>query len=378
MQHCEAFKCLSYEALSATCATGHYQDSGWKWWSTETVAIVTGANKGIGFAIVKRLAEVGLTVVLTARDAVRGLNAVQSLKSEGLNNVHFFCLDVSDPNSIQAFATRFQHTFGVVDILINNAAVSFNDIHENSVEEAETVIKTNFYGPKMLTEALLPMFRRSATATRILNISSRLGLLNKLKNPKLKEMLLDEEHLSEKQIEGMVNLFLENVKSGTWKSQGWPQVWTDYAVSKLALNAYSRVLAKRYKGCGISVNCFCPGFTQTSMTGGKGAYTAEAVAEVGARVALLPAEELTTGKFYIETCNTDWIVSAYTEMAGFNALAPKTKNFVVAGGLSAFVFGVYFYTMRAVGGSDELQVAIDKFEDQKRQTEPEATLAPKA
>ncbi|KAK6146364.1 hypothetical protein DH2020_020233 [Rehmannia glutinosa] len=269
-----------------------------RWWSKETIAIVTGANKGIGFELVRRLAELGLTVILTARDAVRGLKAVEILKNEGLH-VQFFCLDVSDPNSIKTFVSWFQEAFGVLDILINNAAISFNNIYENSVEEAETVIRTNFYGPKMLTEALLPLFRRSSTAARILNISSRLGLLDKLRNSKLKEMLLDEENLSETQIEGMVNLFLENVKSGTWKSQGWPKVWTDYAVSKLALNAYSRVLAKRYKGHDISVNCFCPGFTQTSMTGGKGTHSASAVAEVGARLALLPADELLTGKFYV-------------------------------------------------------------------------------
>ncbi|KAL8479240.1 hypothetical protein ACS0TY_026200 [Phlomoides rotata] len=270
-----------------------------RWWSKETVAIVTGANKGIGYALVKHLAELGLTVILTARNSARGLEAVESLKSEGLN-VHLFCLDISDHCSIKTFVSWFEEAFGVVDILINNAAVSFNNIYENSVEHAETVIATNFYGTKMLTDALLPLFRRSSTVARILNISSRLGLLDKLKNPQLKAMLADEENLSEIQIEIMVNLFLEDVKKGKWKRRGWPQVWTDYAVSKLALNAYSRVLAKRFKGHGlISINCFCPGFTQTSMTGGKGVNTANAVAEVGARLALLAPEELPTGKFYV-------------------------------------------------------------------------------
>lgn len=68
--------------------------------------------------------------------------------------------------------------FGLVTLQVNNAAISFNNINENSVEHAETVIQTNFYGPKLLTEALLPLFRRSTTVSRILNISSRLGLLN--------------------------------------------------------------------------------------------------------------------------------------------------------------------------------------------------------
>ncbi|RVW74719.1 (+)-neomenthol dehydrogenase isoform X2 [Vitis vinifera] len=269
-----------------------------RWWSKDTVAIVTGANKGIGFALVKRLAESGLTVILTARDEARGLKALQSLAAQGLH-VHFSLLDVSNPDSIQTFASWFQHSFRKLDILVNNAGVSFNNINENSVEHAEVVIKTNYYGPKMLIEALLPMFRRSSSVSRILNISSRLGLLNKLKNPNIKEILLDEEKLSKDQIDRIVSMFLENVKTGTWKNQGWPEIWTDYAVSKLALNAYSRVLAKRYKGCGLSVNCFCPGFTQTTMTGGKGNHTADAAASIGARLALLPPEELPTGKFYL-------------------------------------------------------------------------------
>ncbi|KAF2298360.1 hypothetical protein GH714_023070 [Hevea brasiliensis] len=274
-----------------------------RWWSKETVAIVTGANKGIGFSLVKRLADSGLTVILTARDVERGYKAIEQLRNEHGDgddlHLYFYRLDVSDPASIKAFVSQFEKDFGVLDILVNNAAVSFNEIHENSVEHAEIVIKTNFYGPKLLIEALLPMSRQSTSAcSRILNITSRLGSINKMRNPKMKEMLLSE-NLSEEQIEGIVNLFIENVKKGTWKSQGWPEIWTDYAVSKLALNAYSRVLATRYKDCGLRVNCFCPGFTQTSMTRGKGTHTAADAAEVGARLALLPPHQLPTGKFYI-------------------------------------------------------------------------------
>ncbi|KAM3304209.1 (+)-neomenthol dehydrogenase [Capsicum chacoense] len=269
-----------------------------RWWSKETVAIVTGANKGIGFAIVKRMAELGLTVILTARNNARGMEAVESLNKLGLH-VYYHQLDVSDASSIKAFNSWFANNFSALDILVNNAAVSFNDIHENSVEHAEAVICTNFYGPKRLIEELWPTFRCSSTLTRILNISSRLGLLGKLRNEELRNMLLDEENLSEKQIEGLVNLFIDNVKNGTWKSKGWPKLWTDYAVSKLALNAYSKVLARNYKGKGISVNCYCPGFTQTSMTGGKGKYTAQVAADIGVKLALLPPQHLPTGKFYL-------------------------------------------------------------------------------
>ncbi|OMO62168.1 Short-chain dehydrogenase/reductase SDR [Corchorus capsularis] len=239
-----------------------------RWWSGETVAVVTGANKGIGFALVKRFAELGLTVVLTARDVERGKKAADSLRQDhGLGNV-------------------------------NNAAVVFNEIDENSVEHAESVIKTNFHGAKLLTESLLPLFRFSTSISRILNISSRLGSINKVRNLDVKATL-QSERLSEQEIEEVVNKFVEDVKKGTWQSQGWPEIWTDYSVSKLALNAYSRVLANKFEGSRLSINCFCPGFTQTSMTGGQGTHSPDAAAQVAASLALLPPHNLPTGRFFL-------------------------------------------------------------------------------
>lgn len=82
------------------------------------MAIVTGANKGIGFALVKRMAELGLKVILTARNMERGSKAVEALKAQGLSNVTFFCLDVSDPCSIKTFATWFTANFAALDILV--------------------------------------------------------------------------------------------------------------------------------------------------------------------------------------------------------------------------------------------------------------------
>ncbi|KAG6664526.1 carbonyl reductase [NADPH] 1-like [Carya illinoinensis] len=284
-----------------------------RWWSKDTVAVVTGGNKGIGFAFVKRLAKEGVTVILTARDFERGRRAAQELSAQGLH-VHFLKLDVSDPSSINTFVSLFRMKFGALDILVNNAAVSFNELNENSVKQAETVIKTNFYGAKLLTEALLPMFRPSLSpsshSSRILNISSRLGSLNKLKNPNMKN-ILQSENLLEQDIEGVVSSFLEDVKKGTWESQGWPELWTDYAVSKLALNAYTRVLAKRLEGSNISVNCFCPGFTQTSMTRGKGTHTADDAANVGTRLLLLPPDqELPNGKFFLGGSTSTGVVNS--------------------------------------------------------------------
>lgn len=96
-----------------------------KWWSEKTVVVVTGANKGIGFALVKRLAELGLTVVLTSRDVGRGKAAAESLRAQG-TLVEFCQLDVSDPSSIHAFVAWLKCRFGGLDILASSLLVNSN------------------------------------------------------------------------------------------------------------------------------------------------------------------------------------------------------------------------------------------------------------
>lgn len=108
----------------------------------------------------------------------------------------------------------------------------------------------------------------------------------KVKNGKVRA-ILEREEVKEEDIERVVRMFGESVKDGTWESEGWPEVWTDYAVSKMALNAYSRVLAKRCAG-EISVKCFCPGYTRTNMTAGRGSHTPAQAAAVAVRLLLLP------------------------------------------------------------------------------------------
>lgn len=122
--------------------------------------------------------------------------------------------------------------------------------------------------------------------------------VQKVRNLGVKETL-ESEDVGEEQIEGVVRKFVEDVKSGKWESEGWPELWTDYAVSKLALNAYTRLLARRYQGRGLSVNCFCPGFTQTSMTRGLGTHSADDAACIAASLALLPPHHLPTGNFFL-------------------------------------------------------------------------------
>ncbi|KAA8540601.1 hypothetical protein F0562_024480 [Nyssa sinensis] len=108
----------------------------WWWWSIDTIAVVTGANRGIGFDIAHQLAVHGLTVILTSRDAGVGDEARKVLQERGLT-VFFHQLDVVDPSSIKVFAEWVQQDFGGIDILVNNAGVNFNHGTDNSVEFAE-------------------------------------------------------------------------------------------------------------------------------------------------------------------------------------------------------------------------------------------------
>lgn len=277
-----------------------------RWWSTDTLAVVTGSNKGIGLEIVRQLAKQGLTIVLTSRDQVRGQEVVASLQTEGLNVV-FHQLDIVDPKSVELFSNWIEEQYGGIDILVNNAGVNFNTGSSNSVEYAETVIQTNYYGTKRMTESMLPLMKPSSASARILNVSSRLGRLNgrrnKIGDELLRNQLEDDEHLTEALIDTTVQSFMEQIREGTWVSGGWPQIFTDYSVSKLAVNAYTRFLARRLsgrpEGHKIYVNCYCPGWVKTDMTGWEGNITAEEGADTGVWTVLLPPESL-SGKFFAE------------------------------------------------------------------------------
>ncbi|WOL18705.1 carbonyl reductase [Canna indica] len=278
-----------------------------RWWSSETVAVVTGANRGIGYEIARQLASHGLCVILTARDADRGRATADGLRGEGLN-VEFRQLDVMDADSIKSFTKWVGDKYGGLDILVNNAGVNFNTGADNSVEFAEKVIATNYVGTKRIIETLIPKMRPSSSGSRILNVSSRLGRVNgrrnRVGNATLREQLLKDDCLSEELIDGMVTNLLHQVKEGTWASNDWPQMFTDYSVSKLAVNSYTRLMARRLadrpEGHKIYINCYCPGWVKTAMTGWEGNATPEVGADTGVWIILLPSQQATTGKFFAE------------------------------------------------------------------------------
>ncbi|KAK4350134.1 hypothetical protein RND71_029447 [Anisodus tanguticus] len=277
-----------------------------RWWSSETIAVVTGANRGIGFEIAHQLASHGVTVVLTSRETAVGEEAVKVLQEGGLN-VAFHQLDILDPASIQAFSDWIKETYGGLDILINNAGVNFNFGKDNSVEYAEMVIQTNYFGTKNMIQALIPLMRPSPAGARIVSVTSRLGRLNSkrngISNVEVRQQLEDVDKLSEEVIDNTMNTFLEQVKDGTWESGGWPHVHTDYSLSKLAVNAYTRLIARileeRPEGHKIYVNCYCPGWVKTAMTGWAGHVSPEEAADTAVWLALLP-DQFVSGKFFAE------------------------------------------------------------------------------
>lgn len=241
-------------------------------------------------ATVKLLAKEGLTVVLTARDAQRGLEAVQKLNKEGIENIDFHVLDVGNTDSVSALAAWLKQTYGGIDILINNAAIS--GLGED-YEAAKNALDTNYGGVKRVTEGLLPILKASSAGARIVNVSSMAGQLENLKHPIWSKELLDADNLSKEKVEAFVQAYLQDVKEGKGEENKWPSQYPNYRIAKMAMNAYSRVLAKslelkRPEGQKIYVNFVCPGFAKTDMNNNTGTSTPEEGADTVLWTALLP------------------------------------------------------------------------------------------
>ncbi|XP_068316035.1 (+)-neomenthol dehydrogenase-like isoform X1 [Pyrus communis] len=286
-------------------------------------AVVTGANKGIGFATVGQLASNGTIVVLTARDEKRGLEAVEKLKQFGVSDrVVFHQLDVTDSASIASLADFVKTQFGKLDILVNNAGVigsilngeafraipgklediDWSEIATPNYELGEKCLETNYHGTKRVTEALLPLLQLS-DSPRLVIVSSYVGQLMFFSDGWAKGVLSDAESLTEERIDGVVSEFLEDFKQGLVEAKNWPPILSAYSVSKAALNAYTRILAKRWPN--FCINCVCPGFVKTDITCNSGILTIDEGAESVVRLALLPNGG-PTGQYFIRKEGTPY------------------------------------------------------------------------
>ena len=227
------------------------------------IALVTGANQGIGHQIAKDLVAEGLTVLVGSRNLENGRKAAHAIGT----NAHAIQIDVVDKASIAAAAERIGKDFARLDVLVNNAGISkigqpkgaVEDIVKSgrissaSLDDIRTLYETNVFGVIAVTQAMLPLLRKSKAA-RIVNVSSGVGSLTRTLGP-------GGEHL--RSIFGM------------------------YSASKTALNAVTVGLALDLAPEGIKVNAACPGYTKTALNNFMGTRTVEEGAREPVRLALL-------------------------------------------------------------------------------------------
>lgn len=232
---------------------------------TDTIALVTGANKGIGKEISRQLAVKGILVLIGARDRERGEKAVMELRGEG-STVEFIQIDVTSQPSVDHAAAEIERRHGRLDILVNNAGIrlDWGPASELSVDAIQNTFETNVFGVFRVTKALLPLLKKSKHG-RIVNMSSGLGSFTFNTDP---NSPLPSRHMS-----------------------------LAYSSSKAALNMMTVQLADELKASGIKVNSADPGFTATDMNQHRGGKAVEQGAATPVRLALLPDDGPTGGVF---------------------------------------------------------------------------------
>lgn len=230
--------------------------------SSQQVALITGANKGLGLATARQLAQQGIVVVLGARQGKAEAPAA-ALRAEGLH-AHAVELDVTNATDIAALPAFFQQTFGRLDILVNNAGVQLDNGFDTSLEAMRRTYEVNTLAPYAITQALLPLLRQ-APAGRIVNQSSILGSL----------------------------ATIGAGQGGSWATPG-------YTSSKAALNMLTVALAQHLADTPIKVNAAHPGWVKTDLGGPGAPLAASEGARTAVRLALLPADGPTGGYFHEE------------------------------------------------------------------------------
>ncbi|MEV0713785.1 SDR family oxidoreductase [Asanoa sp. NPDC050611] len=237
-------------------------------------ALITGANKGIGRAVAEQLAGLGMTVLLGARDAGRGSAAVAAIRAGG-GDAHAVTLDVTDGASIAAAAGWIESRFGHLDVLVNNAGITGSgqispaDAHDQvpssvDLDMVRSVFETNVFGVIAVTNAMLPLLRRSP-APRIVNVSSAAGSLTMGSDP-----------------QGPLSALLASAA---------------YSPSKTAVNALTVQYAHELRKDGILVNAADPGFVATDINNHTGFLTTAQGAAAVVRLATLGPDGPTAGFF---------------------------------------------------------------------------------
>jgi NAD(P)-dependent dehydrogenase (short-subunit alcohol dehydrogenase family) len=242
--------------------------------SERTIALVTGANKGIGYQIAAGLGALGWSVGVGARDDRRRQAAVERLRAAGLD-AFGVPLDVTDDASTTAATRLIEEQAGRLDVLVNNAGIAGGMRQEPTLVDPatiRTVVETNVIGVIRVTNAMLPLLRRSASP-RIVNMSSSVGSLTRQSEP------------AAEQTAGPVAVA--------------------YSPSKTFLNAVTLQYARELSGTNILINAGCPGYVATDLNGFRGVRTPEQGAAIAIKLATLP-DDGPTGKFFNDAGVVPW------------------------------------------------------------------------
>ncbi|MEV6010490.1 SDR family oxidoreductase [Streptomyces sp. NPDC051976] len=242
--------------------------------SERTIALVTGANKGIGYEIAAGLGALGWSVGVGARDEERREAAVERLRAAGAD-AFGVPLDVSDDASATAAARLIEDQAGRLDVLVNNAAIAGAMPQQPTHADPATVrevVETNVIGVIRVTNAMMPLLRRSASP-RIVNMSSSVGSLTR--------------------------------QSGPGAEQTAGPVAVAYAPSKTFLNAVTLQYARELSGTNVLINVGCPGYVATDLNGFRGVRTPEQGAAIAIRLATLP-DDGPTGQFFDDAGEVPW------------------------------------------------------------------------
>ncbi len=259
------------------------------------VAVVSGANRGIGLEISRQLAQRGVHVVLTSRDASAGEEARHALFGEGLA-VSWQPLDVCDEESRDALAEALAREHGGIDILVNNAGIVM-DGFDGRV--ARRTIDTNFFGSLAVTDRLLPLMR---DAGRIVMLSSGMGDRSSLSSELQARF---REPMDRATLCDWMNRFVDDVAAGRHSAAGWPS--SAYRVSKIGINKLVETLAAELAGDPrrILVNAACPGWVRTRMGGPSAPRSVEQGARTPVWLALLD-DGGPSGGFFRDEQPADW------------------------------------------------------------------------
>ncbi|MCI0386088.1 SDR family oxidoreductase [Streptomyces sp. CNQ085] len=230
---------------------------------TARIALVTGANKGIGRAVARQLAERGMAVYLGARDEERGRACEEELRADGLD-VRFLHLDVKSDTSVVLAAKRVEGETGVLHVLVNNAGVGIPEQppSRTSADLVRHVYETNVFGVIRVTNAFLLMLRRAESA-RIVNVSSSVG--------------------------SITAAAANHDPTGVFPPGAFPAMLA-YGTSKAALNAVTVTYANELRDTGILVNAASPGFVATDINGHNGSLSVEQGAHIPVLLATLDGD----------------------------------------------------------------------------------------